>query len=214
MNGLMTELSNEFGCDKSTYHQYTQIYPIFLDKFRNEDISFFEIGYGNGCSYRIWERYFSVAKIYSMDNNISLMTDRGEVFLGDQSIMSDLIEVSSKIDNCKIIIDDGSHNPGHQLMGFEFLFENLLQEGGVYIIEDIECSYWKPETKSEGSYNSGYVNIIDYFTKYNHAVNHHYNLHSNPLNIKTITFAPNCIVIQKGNEIDKIEREYRFKGFL
>jgi hypothetical protein len=213
MNGLMTKLSNDVDCDKSTYHQYTEIYPIFLDKFKNEEFSLLEIGIDEGKSYKLWEKYFSLAKIYGMDIGHSSITDRGEIFIGDQSNIDDLISVSSKIDNCKIIIDDGSHIADHQLKCFYYLFENLLQDGGVYIIEDIECSYWNPNTILYG-YNTGNLNIVDYFTKLNHTVNSHYNLHSNPLNIKMITFAPNCIIIQKGDENDRVEREYRFKDML
>lgn len=213
MSELMTKISNNVDCDKSTYHQYTEIYPIFLDKFKNEDISLFEIGIDEGKSYKLWETYFSIGKIYGMDINHSSIRERGEIFKGDQSNLDDLINVSSKINNCKIIIDDGSHIPEHQLKCFYFLFENLLEDGGVYIIEDIECSYWRADTILYG-YNTGHLNIVDYFTKLNHSVNNHYNLYSNPLNIKMITFAPNCIIIQKGTENDRVGKEYRFRDML
>jgi hypothetical protein len=213
MDNLMTKLSNDLNCDKSTYHQYTEIYPIFLDKFKDENISLLEIGFNEGKSYKLWESYFNAAKIYAMDINHSGITERGEIFKGDQSNLNDLIKVSSNINNCKIIIDDGSHVAEHQLKSFHYLFENLLKNNGVYIIEDIECSYWSPDAMLYG-YTTGYLNIVDYFSKLNHSVNNHYNLQPNPLNIKMITFAPNCIIIQKGNEIDKIRKEYQFSSRL
>ena len=209
----MTDISNEFNCDKSTYHNYTSIYPMFLEKFRNENFSLLEIGIDEGRSYKLWESYFTTARIYGMDISKSFSTNRGVVFQGDQSNLQHLQNVTENIDNCKIIIDDGSHIAEHQLTSFYYLFQNLLQDEGVYIIEDIECSYWNPKKDIYG-YQTGYLNIVDYFTKLNHCVSNHYNLYDNPLNIKMISFAPNCIIILKGNEEDKIKREYKLKDKL
>jgi hypothetical protein len=40
-----------------------------------------------------------------------------------------------------IVIDDGSHIPRHQLLSFSVLFP-CVRPGGMYVIEDIESSYW------------------------------------------------------------------------
>jgi hypothetical protein len=40
-----------------------------------------------------------------------------------------------------VIIGDGSHAPQHQLVSFVQLFPTLA-DGGLYIIEDVETSYW------------------------------------------------------------------------
>ena len=40
-----------------------------------------------------------------------------------------------------VIIDDGSHAPQHQLVSFVQLFPTLA-DGGLYMIEDVETSYW------------------------------------------------------------------------
>jgi hypothetical protein len=206
----MTEISNNLDCDKSTYHRYTDTYQFFFEKYRYYDFSLLEIGVESGKSYRLWEEYFSTAKIYGIDIDKEYTTNRGEVFKADQNNLEQVKLSTSSIENCKIIIDDGSHIPEHQLKCFYYLFENLLEDNGIYIIEDIECSYWKPNSEIYGNY-TGYLNIVDYFTKFNHSVNSHYNNEENPLNIKMITFAPNCIIIVKGNEDDKVKREYRFR---
>ena len=41
-----------------------------------------------------------------------------------------------------VILDDGSHVPEHQILTINKLWD-LVKPGGVYIIEDIETSYWK-----------------------------------------------------------------------
>jgi hypothetical protein len=213
MNKTMKQISDSVDCDKSTVHSYDEIYPIFLEQFRNIEFNLFEIGIDQGKSFNLWKQYFPLAKIYGMDISKSFIDERGEVFQGDQSDINQLIEVTNKIDKCKVIIDDGSHVVEHQLLSFYYLFEHILEDNGVYIIEDIECSYWTP-TSTIYNYPTGYLNIVDYFTKHNHEVNHNYSNHQNPLNIKTITYGANCIIITKGNDNDKIERDYYFKFCL
>jgi hypothetical protein len=211
MKKTFLEISNSVDCDKSTYHMYDKVYPDFIERFRDDSFSMFEIGIEAGKSFKIWEQYFPNAKIYGMDIGVSFKNERGEVFLGDQSKNEDLARIVSTIDKCKLILDDGSHIAEHQLKTFYYLFENLLEPGGVYIIEDIECSYWKPKSILYG-YETGHLNIIEYFTKLNHAVNSHYSLYENNLHIKSITFAPNCIIITKKTQkdIDDDNRPYRF----
>jgi hypothetical protein len=118
------------------------------------------------------------------------------VFQGDQSNLEILKHVCQTIGKCKLIIDDGSHVPEHQLKTFYHLFENLLEDGGVYVIEDVECNYWHPQQTIYG-YETGYLNIVDYFTKLNHLVHTRYNGYHNPLNIQSVSFYPNCIIITK-----------------
>jgi hypothetical protein len=213
MNKTMKQISDNVDCDKSTYHNYTDIYPIFLEQFRDTEFNLFEIGIDQGKSFELWKTYFPLAKIYGMDIGKSFIDERGEVFQGDQSNINDLTNMINNIGKCKVIIDDGSHVVTHQIDTFVYLFEHMLEDNGVFIIEDIECSYWKTDATIYG-YPTGHLNIVDYFTKYNHEVNHHYNKGINSLNIKTITYGANCIIITKGNDNDKIYREYKHNDLI
>ena len=110
-----------------------------------------------------------------------------------------------------VIIDDGSHVPWHQIFTLEFLFDELLSEGGVYIIEDVETSYWdKPgveiyDTKiPNGGFGKhgnaleklkGIVDVLNRgyfldpdFSVLNNRVDHE---------ISHITFSQNCVIIHK-----------------
>lgn len=207
------EISDSVDCDKTTYHQYHKFYPMFLEKWRESKINIFEIGIEEGKSINIWKKYFPYSTIWGMDISRKYEGDRYKVFIGDQSKMEDLSRVSSQIPKCQLILDDGSHVADHQINTFEYLFENLLDYGGVYIIEDIECSYWHPLQTVYG-YETGNLNIVDYFTKLNHGVNNHYNLYENELNIKSITFGANCIIIQKKEKDELEKRKYRFEHKL
>jgi len=106
------------------------------------------------------------------------------------------------------INDDGSHIPEHQLLTFNTLFPKL-EVGGVYIIEDIETSYWTKEGLYgyETKYGLGHPkSIIEIFKNAVDGVNHKY-LVNPPIEIvkhqkqfHSITFAQNCIIIVKGEE--------------
>jgi hypothetical protein len=189
-------ISDKYGCDKTSRHGYHKIYSEILDPISNEIFSFFEIGIDRGKSMNLWRDYLKNAKIYGMDIDQDWIHDRGRVFKGDQNNIADLDKIISQIEKCKVIVDDGSHKPDHQIKTFYHLFANLLDDGGYYIIEDIETSYWDPKEYLYG-YEIGNLNIIDYFTKLNHLVNFKYNEYENPLNIESIKFASNCIVIKK-----------------
>lgn len=202
-------ISDYFDCDKTTYHEYDKYYPVFFDKWRNDSINIFEIGLDEGKSMNVWENYFPFAKIWGMDISKSVSSVRSNIFIGNQDDINDLKQITSKVPKCKIIVDDGSHVPHHQLKSFYYLFENMLDWGGVYVIEDVECSYWSPD-KEVYSVETGYLNLIDYFTKLNHEVNGHYNNKTNDLHIKTITYAPNCIIIQKKEKDELTNKNYRF----
>ena len=200
--------------DKVYYHGYHHFYPQYFDKFRYEKFNLLEIGYGDGASMKTWIEYFPDADITVMDINVEhIESDRCRVIKGDQSKKSDLDKIINSVNTAKLIIDDGSHNPVHQFDTFNYLFKNLLEPGGVYIIEDIEVSYWNPESTLYG-YESGYFNLIDSFKKYQEMINSEFTGVKNYLDISSITFGQNCIIITKRTkeQSDYFNRTYRFNG--
>ena len=212
----MNFLGKKHGTDKVLHHRYDRIYPIFLDKLRNKRITLFEIGCGSDyASFKMWIDYFPHGKIFCMDIHEETETERGKVFKGDQTKIEDLISMVDKIGLCDVIIDDGSHIAEHQINTFNFLFEKMLKNGGTYIIEDIECSYWNPKEKLYG-YNVGNFNVVDYFSSLPNKINYEFSSNKNHQNISSITFFKNCIIIEKmtDEEIKEKEVEYRFKEFL
>lgn len=190
------EIGLKYECDKVSRHEYYKIYPSIFEKFLDEKINLFEIGICTGKSLKVWNEFAPNCKVYGMDIGLELINDDVKIIKGDQSNINDLQMILQEVPACDIIIDDGSHNPEHQVKTFHFLFKNLLKDGGVYVIEDIECNYWDPLSSLYG-YEVGYLNIVDYFTKFNHQLNSKYNSLNNELNIEKITYAPNCIIIEK-----------------
>ena len=122
-----------------------------LKKFRFNKINLLEIGVGGyknplggGHSLRMWKKYFPFGRIFSLDiyDKSSLQENRIKIFKGSQ-IDKDFLEgVSDYIGEIDIIIDDGSHINEHVIKSFNILFPKL-KDGGVYIVEDTQTSYWE-----------------------------------------------------------------------
>jgi len=216
MNNGMLNLGIKYGTDKVLHHRFDKIYEKFLNSLKDEKIKLFEIGCGSEfASFNMWKEYFHNGQIYSMDINEEKITDNGIVFKGDQNNKDDLQKMINLIGECDIIIDDGSHVPEHQINTFNFLFDKMLKNGGIYIIEDIECNYWNPKNTIYG-YEVGNHNVVDYFSTVPHKINSEFSGMRNNNLISSITYFKNCIILTKMDveEIKEKDREYRFKEML
>jgi hypothetical protein len=193
---------------------------MFLQSHYKTEGSILEIGIQYGNSLNMWLELFPNAYIYGMDIDKEYSGERYTVIKGDQSKQSDLNNVLNSVKNKNLffINDDGSHIPEHQLLSFNTLFPTLI-EGGIYIIEDIETSYWTKNGLYGYSTQYGYKHqnsIIEIFKDVADSINsefagkrpnrvEHHNM------IGSITFAKNCIVITKQLQED---RPYRFSSNL
>ena len=223
----------KYKTDKLTHHGYNRFYDMFLTPLINKNITLFEIGVDASRSLKMWNDMFKNGKIYGMDINIEFKHERGLVFKGDQSSKKDLKTVIKSIKEADVIIDDGSHVPEHQLFSFNYLFNKLLKDGGIYIIEDIETNYWTNGKLYGYDVKAGYDkenNIVKMFKDVADIVNREFLLeehlikirkspikYKNLKHISSITFGGNCIIIVKmtKNEYEKYgKRKYRFTNFL
>lgn len=215
----MEILGRKFETDKITHHNYHEIYPTYIEKFYDQTGGMIEIGLepntGN-ASLNMWLELFPNMHIYGLDKTAPNQShERYTIFQCDQSNEN---QISSFIDKIKhkiyFINDDGSHIPEHQLLTFNKLFP-LLETGGVYIIEDIETSYW---TKGDlygykTRYGKGHSkSIIEIFKNVIDGVNIEFSKSyegqvQHQKEIGLITFAENCIIIKKR---EPQNREYRF----
>jgi hypothetical protein len=216
----MYDIGMKFGNDKITHHRYDLIYPIFLEKKRNLDLKILEIGLGDnesgtGKSNYFWKEYFPNSSLYIMDKDFEYEDVLSTVIKGDQSNIDDLEKVRKIVNSCDIIIDDGSHHPEHQIKTFIFLFDKVLKNGGTYIVEDIECNYWNSESKIYG-YQVGHIKSIDFFMSKINDINGEFSKSKNNLNISSITFSKNCIIVTKqtNEEIEINKRGYRFNDMI
>ena len=125
---------------------YFEIYHRHFRRYRNHEVTVLEIGVYQGGSLEMWRDYFGPrARIIGVDIDPrcqAAQQDQIEVFIGDQSNRAFLQELKQKLPHVDIIIDDGSHIVGDQIITFEELFPHL-HETGVYLCEDLHTSYWE-----------------------------------------------------------------------
>jgi hypothetical protein len=130
-------------------HKHTQLFPVYERYFtpwRNKTLNFMEIGVYQGGSLQMWQSFFGPrAKIVGVDINpqAKKFEQPGvHVRIGDQGdpvFLAALIEEFGPFD---IILDDASHLMDKTMQSFEFLYPTV-PKNGLYLIEDIQTSYWK-----------------------------------------------------------------------
>jgi hypothetical protein len=137
------------GTDKVTGHAYQHMYHHVLHGKRLRPMKVLEIGLGctmnsGHASIDLWQSYFHDLDLWLADIDTECAAKvqnltKNSILIGDQSNEADLLRwVSTSGGQFDVIVDDGSHNPRHQLESFRVLFEHGLKPGGVYFIEDIE----------------------------------------------------------------------------
>jgi len=199
-----------------TSHGYHRFFPRYVDQYQNSDDGILIIGIQNVKSLKLWLDYFPNIYIYGIDIGVEDKGDRYNIFKCDQSNKKQLAETINKINHkINIVIDDGSHIPEHQILSFDMLFKKL-EDGGVYIIEDIETSYWKRGYIYSYSTNYGYKNKNSVIEIFKHLVDDVNNYYLNETDrqeqdkllslyfsketrnmIKSVSFCQNCIILTK-----------------
>jgi len=147
------------------WSSYLSEYNRLLDTYRDQPVNLLEIGVQNGGSLEIWAKYFrNAVNLIGCDINtdcakLSYDDPRIKVIIGDAidvNISSSIFQYSPNFD---VIIDDGSHKSGDIIKSFALYFSRL-SDGGIYIAEDLCCSYWE---QFDGGIFSPYSSI--YFFK-------------------------------------------------
>jgi hypothetical protein len=130
------------------WSSYLSIYETYFEPFRDESISILEIGVQNGGSLECEAAYFPNAKyIIGCDINPDcrkLKFSEGNIHLvvGDGNAPKTKDEIIGICSSFDIVIDDGSHKSDDIIRSFVLYFPHLNVDG-VFIIEDLHCSYWQ-----------------------------------------------------------------------
>jgi hypothetical protein len=227
------EASDE-STDKVVHHGYHRFHPWFLREFQGKEVRLLEIGLDRLGSVRLWQRYFAEGlRLHGIDRDEKPSGGANIQFHKvDQGSAAELQRFAASVGTTfDVILDDGSHVPGHQILSLTTLWP-LLVPGGVYIIEDIETSYWK-KSHIYADYpfdaRKPSQNLISQLRTAVDAVNFEFlparqkrRLGKHALaavlaDIEMVSFGQNCIVLLKKDAASFGEfygRKYRFAHFV
>lgn len=127
---------------------YFDAYDDLFGRFRGTAPRVLEIGVDRGGSLILWQRFFGPGvQLTGIDINPDCArferADEGvHVRIGSQADPAFLERVCAEFGPFDIIVDDGSHVVSHQIASFNALFDRAVRPGGIYMVEDLETSYW------------------------------------------------------------------------
>jgi hypothetical protein len=210
--------------DKLHRHGYHRYYDVFLSRFISAAPEVLEIGVDDLYSIDLWQEYFRNPIITVIDILEKTVPSDVTFIQCDQSSLSDLKSASNTFKRqFDVIVDDGSHVPEHQYLTLRIFWDSLAP-GGVYIIEDIETSYWGKSSLFGYAINSNRFSLINKMLRCVDVVNEEFSFLSKNIKkqalykvaheIDMIAFGANCVVITKKNPASYgsfYDREYELK---
>ncbi len=146
-NSLRQLFEHHQGKVSDKWQLYLEEWERLFVPYKNQPISLLEIGVQNGGSLEIWGKYFSNAKLFigcDIDSKCELLhydDPRINIIVGDARAEDCKDRILQYTPSFDIIIDDGSHFSTDIVRFFGQYFP-LLKDNGIYIIEDLHCSYW------------------------------------------------------------------------
>lgn len=160
--GLLNDIGLKYDADKSSrFHNYLDFYEQQLPD-RSFKGRLLEIGVMDGYSMKMWREYYPDAEIVGID-----IKDMSHMHNSDWGVPESVQLITcdgtdpkqtKKLGMFDIIIDDGSHYWADQQKSFEIFYYNQLNDGGIYILEDLWSSYID-------YYANAKLNTLDYLKK-------------------------------------------------
>ena len=183
---------------------FMELYESFFKDYKDKNINILEIGVDNGDSLRVWREYFSKANICGIDIiKKDFKISNVEILCGSQNDPIFLDTVIKKYNNFDIIIDDGSHLSKHIIFSFNYLFKHLNNEG-LYIIEDLQTSYFRRYGGSRINLNKkktsmNFIKKLADSVNYEHYDKPFFKKSSFDGKIKSVNFFQNIVFIKRGD---------------
>ncbi len=132
------------------YEHYLDIYNQEFKDIRHDKLNILEIGIEKGGSLSLWDKFFTNKETTIVGIDIvpgckSRQRNKIKVEIGDQTDLNFLSSLN-KYGKFDIVIDDGGHHINEHIIAFNYIFNNLLNNKGLYFIEDLHTCYM-PEFK-------------------------------------------------------------------
>lgn len=200
---LLEQLQKKYDADKLDSDLAMHFLDVYEDHFAEKRLlpmKIMEIGIHHGGSLKMWAEYFPNSRITGIDIDKDCKKyygDRIQVIIGDQA---DPLFLGS-LGTFDIIIDDGGHTMIQQQVSLEILWKHL-NAGGVYVLEDLETSYWKKfggSYKGEGTTIEKLKSLVDNLNckGLNHPRAEKGRMEIRDYNMKSIHFYPSLCLIYK-----------------
>jgi demethylmacrocin O-methyltransferase len=205
----LIELAIKHKSDKHGHHDYCRYYQRHFEHLKDKPIRVLELGVGGyefkdrgGSGLRMWGEFFSNGQIFGLDlydkSGIQLPANV-TIFQGSQADDATINDIAHKCGDFDIIIDDASHINKLTIHSFTLLWPHL-KRGGIYVIEDLESSWWnehgfdgEPDYKDMAAKTS-----INYLRILINDVNAKHLPAGNFLPIESMHFYQNiCFIIKK-----------------
>jgi glycosyltransferase involved in cell wall biosynthesis len=148
MKNLKELYQEHHGKSSDKWDLYLETYHNILSGQQKTLKNLLEIGVQNGGSLEIWSKYFPNAEnIVGCDINpdcarLEYENKSIKVVIGNSSTPEIKNKISEISPSYNLIIDDGSHNSSDIIKSF-LLYFPALEQDGIYIVEDLHCSYWQ-----------------------------------------------------------------------
>ncbi|MET4608340.1 glycosyltransferase involved in cell wall biosynthesis [Bradyrhizobium sp. JR4.1] len=152
---------------------YLDEYDRLFASMRDGPVRLLEIGVQNGGSLEIWPQFFPKAHaIIGCDINpdcerLTYDDPRIGVIVGNANDLQTQQRILQRVGQFDIVIDDGSHLSSDIVKTFALYFPHLAN-GGIFIAEDLHCSYWG---QFEGGLYYPYSSIA-FFKRLADVINH------------------------------------------
>jgi hypothetical protein len=167
----MTQLARINSQDQ-VEHGYMPLYETLFESMRFDGLNILEIGFSRGRGSRTLAEYFHHSNIHSLELDYKealpyyekfpeSLKERIKLYSCDQGNKEQLTSFirGKYTSSFHIVLDDGSHNPEHQLLSWQTLWPTVTH-GGLYVIEDLHPYY------KEGQHQT-----INYFLNVIHEIN-------------------------------------------
>ena len=186
-------------------HKWTHYFDIYNREFNHlvdKNIKILEIGVKKGGSLDMWAYCFgSDSLIVGVDLEEeckSLEKNNTKIEIGNQCDLDFLKSIAEKYGKFDIIIDDGSHYNKDQICTLNYSFQNLLENDGIYLVEDCHTSYYSfyddGGYKNQNSFVEYCKNIIDQLNaRHSNIIDHTFFTS----NLDSIQFYDSIVVLRK-----------------
>ena len=167
----LEQLVNDSLTDKNTSHSYLPLYQKLLESKKETAKNVLEIGiYYTGGSIKLWNDFFTNAKIYGIDTlHINSIwggirnIDKIILYTSCDAYNTDFFTTTFLNKNIKFdfMLDDGPHTL-ESMIQFIKLYSQLMTDDGILIIEDIPSLNWIDLLKNEvPDYLQQFIKIYD-----------------------------------------------------